>query len=315
MSHKFKKPAGKRIYEGTVAEHDTDRYRNSLCANWLMENGKATAEYLPFTPASLLTTKSHAQQKLEQRRTTSEPYIEPEVKRKHSVRASEHHKPPQSSPFEFFGDGIEAPDDFKGSRNHRSVQKHQDAIEPFEEFELFDNFDYEMPKPKPKATTGSDQKRRNEKRKHESSLEFAMGPKDEFNALFDDDAKKATPAGGGRTKKVKMAHEYEFDHREQTPYMPPTKRSEVKPDAMAVYYQEDRFDLGFGPNLFVNPAHTSSRRVENNHKLQHQHVERRTKNTEIITLPSRSTPANPIIFNIRCENLMIANDNEYKKLL
>lgn len=349
MSHGLPKPVGKRIYAGTVAEYNTNKYRNTLCAQWLNENDKNSAECLLYTPTSLLTTKSHAQQKLEERHrhTTSEPNFEANVERKQRLRPSETYKRSQRSPLEYAREPIVIHDDFKcppkypsmrpsenSKRSHRSLEYVRDAIvtpvdfkcppkyqsvpkrkraaTPFEPVERFDDFvnAFERLPEEPTFT------RRNGKRERDSG--FDLETDNEFTAFCDGNDRKAT-ATGGRTRKVEMFDElgfdeYEFEHNE-----PPKNRSEAArtSDAMALCKPQDHINMVRGPDFYMNDVPQMSRKrhmtTENFHEFQCEKIERRTKDTGIITLSSRSSQANPIVFNIQCENLVIAHDKEYKQ--
>lgn len=322
MSHRLPKPVGNRIYAGTVAEHNSNKYRNTLCAKWLNENDKNSAIYFPFTPTSLLTTKSHAQQKLEerQRRTTSEPNFEANIEPNPQMRSSENHMRSQLSPLEYFRDVIDAPGEFKCPPKYQPMHKQKRAATPFEPVERFDDFLNAFKRlPEEPTFTGCEKIRQSGKRKRESMSEFVLEPNNELSAFFDGDDRKAT-ATGGPTKKVEMFDQLGFDEFEFELNEPPKKRTEVirTSDAMALCKPQDHFNMDPGPNFYMNdtPQMSSKRhaRSGNIHGFQCEKTERRTKNTEIIRMPSRSSQVNPIIFNIRCENLMIANDNEYKKL-
>lgn len=320
MSHGLPKPLGKRIYAGTVAEYNTNKYRNTLCAKWLNENDKNSAACLLYTPTSLLTTKSHAQQKLEERHrhTTSEPNFEANVERKQRLRPSETYKRSHRSPLEYARDAIDIPDDFKCLPKYQPVPRRKRAATPLEPVEQFDDFVKVFERLPEEATfTERDETRRNGKRKRDSG--FVLEPNNEFSAFFDGNDRKAT-ATGGRTRKVEMFDELGFDEFEFEHNEPPKKRSEATrtSEAMALCKPQDHINMDHGPNFYMNDVPQMSRKrhmaPENFHEFQCEKIERRTKNTGIITMPSRSSPSNPIIFNIQCEHLVIANDNEYKKL-
>lgn len=167
MLNEFSEPAGKRIYAGTDAEYDTNKYRNTLCSKWLIESDKTPADYRPFTPTSLLTTTSHAREKLEERhrRPTSVPNYKVQIERKHS-------KHTQRSPFNVYRDVIDAPDDFKYPSNHRLTHKKKNATIPFEQVappgHFWEDFGVHLNPMTPPPITGGDKKRRNGKRKHQS---------------------------------------------------------------------------------------------------------------------------------------------------
>lgn len=305
------KPVGKRIYADTMAEYDTSRYRNSLCAKWLNESGADSVDYLPFTPKPMLTPKSPARQKLEERRghPTSEPNYEGHVKRKQPLRASEHCERSQRSPVDFFRDVIDAPDEFKCP----SKPKKNRAPAPFKPIEPFDDFMNEfMVHTQAPATTGTAKKHRNGKRKREPEPEFALERKHEFSEFFDGDVKRATSTG--------RIDEYESDHHEQLTFVAAKRRPEATraSDAMALYKPQNHFGLDLEPDFFMNAAHTTHnphRSAGNIREFRRNQNEQRAVSTDIITMPSRSNRNQHIIFNIKCENLMIANDNEYKKKL
>lgn len=320
MSHGLPKPVGKRIYAGTVAEHNSNKYRNTLCAKWLNENDKTSADCLPYTPTSLLTTKSHAQHKLEKRRRTPEPNFEALVECEPRMRASENYKRSQRSPLEYFRDAIDAPDDFKCPPKYQPIHQRKRAATPFDPVERFDDFATAFePLPEGPTFTGCDKTCRDGKRKRETRSEFTLEPNNEFRPFFDRNDRKAIVTGE-RTKKIEMFDELGFDEFEFEHNKPPKKRSETirTSDAMALCKPKDHFNMDLGPNFYMNDAPRMSRKrhmtPENFRGIQCEKIERRTKNTEVITMPSRSSQANPIIFQIQCENLVIANDNEYKKL-
>lgn len=354
MSDEASKPIGKRIYAATVAQHDTDKYRNSLCANWLMANGKTSADCPQFTPTSMLNSKSHAQRG-RGKRPTSEPNYEDHLERK---RALEHYERSRQSPPDLFGDVIDAPDEFKFTPKYQSTKKENRALTPFSPVKEFYEQEYDFKVPKVPAT--GVKKRQDRKRIHAVTVgEYdtdkyrnISGPdmlnqSDGFDVFFDDHptdghAKKVKTydefnfdhndltmerSGGTRQsdamvacndhfdftefggdgdkailtsrheKQVKLFEQFEYGQRQLTPFQPAKKHREVTHRQANTFFDFDGFTLVAG---------SSSRDIT---KVHH------TKKSDAILLPDCSAPANPIIFNIKCENLVIANDDNYKKFL
>lgn len=353
MSDEVSKPIGKRIYAATVAKHDTDKYRNSLCANWLMANGKTSADCHPFTPTSMLISKSHTQRG-HSRRPTTEPNYDDHLERKQSLHLSEHHKRSRQSPPDFFRDVIDAPDEFKLTPKYQSTKKENRALTPFSPVKEFQELEYEFKVPKVPET--SVKKRRDGERiyavtddeydtdKYRNiSAPDMLNQRDGFDLFSDDHGSKAISTDG-RSKKAKLYDEFNFDHNELTKERSGgTRQSDATSndhfdfsvfggdgkkaisisghDRQVNLFEQFEFeqrqlttikpakkyreatrqsdaDTFFGFGGFTVGAGSSSRDITKAHHTM-----------------NRSAPANPIIFNIKCENLVIANDETIKKFL
>lgn len=132
---------------------------------------------------------------------------------------------------------------------------------------------------------------------------------------FDDESIKQTISTGVRAKKIKMFDEYVLNNnQEQTPYEPKPMRPKVTrtSDAMTLCKQQEHFDIDFERDLYTATSRNLRTKAANILQLQPKHLERRNKHTsQTITMPNNLRQANPNIFNMKCENLMIASANEY----
>lgn len=300
------KPIGHRIYADTVAAYDTTKYRNRLCEKWLMKNGSEKAEYQPYTPSSMLTTKSHAQMKLVARR--NEPKSEPihvsldQINR--ASRASGRQKNAEDPPMDIFGDVIDAPVEFKHPLDppKRKQKRPSAPCKPGDDFGLVDLFQ-DFASPPPIASVATHQV--NRKRKCTDS--------------FDGDAKKTT-SGGGPPKMVYTFGEFEPNHHEPAAFgfetMVKRPTATRTSNAMTLYNPREQYQ-DLDAEFFADVAHGSRVPHQPGGHFRELHRNQdlfRTVNTGHVLLSNRARSQYeiPVIFNIQCEKLVIANDRESK---